>query len=388
MARKENKDKGLRECPGRGWLAIWTLPNGKVKQKLCLNKSEARRYHNARRSEVERVKAGMAPLSLIYGEAPKEPAAADVALEPDEMTLAQALEHYRPELERKKSYKRDMVFLERWKRRLGHKKLSEITRRDGFEAQEELKATLIVCGDCKKRVKAGGALKAICQHCRFPSPKSINLETDFLRMILNRADDDDLLAVKGRKNPMSRLRRLEVEEKMLVQLESAQDERLKSVMEPDHFELIAFAVDTGLRRGEQFGLRWENIDFTKRHVFIRTSKKGKPRYIPFTNRVLALLLRRLAVRGKSSWVFPNHDGTRPMCAENFVKRVFKPALETAGIVGLRWHDLRHSFASRLASGSVNLYHVQTLMGHKTAAMTQHYAHLPPETLQAAIATLN
>ena len=67
---------------------------------------------------------------------------------------------------------------------------------------------------------------------------------------------------------------------------------------------------------------------------------------------------------------------------------FELALEEAKIKNFRWHDLRHTFISRLVMKDVNLRTVQELAGHKTISMTTRYAHLAPEHNQAAIEKLD
>jgi integrase len=100
------------------------------------------------------------------------------------------------------------------------------------------------------------------------------------------------------------------------------------------------------------------------------------------------VLRTLPSRLKSSWVFPSGTGESPIDARNFVRRVFVPAARRARLEGFRWHDLRHTFASRLVMKGVDLPTVQALMGHKTIAMTLRYAHLSPEHQLDAVQRLN
>jgi site-specific recombinase XerC len=70
--------------------------------------------------------------------------------------------------------------------------------------------------------------------------------------------------------------------------------------------------------------------------------------------------------------------------KNFLNRHFRPAVKDTGIVDFRWHDLRHTFASRLTMASGDLRTVQELMGHQTITMTIRYAHLAPSHLREAV----
>src|SRR5947208_10518406 len=87
--------------------------------------------------------------------------------------------------------------------------------------------------------------------------------------------------------------------------------------------------------------------------------------------------KALPSRLKSRWVFPSETDETPLDPKNFMSWVFVPALARAGIEHLHWHDLRHTFASRLVMKGVDLRTVQELMGHKTIAMTLRYSHLSP-----------
>jgi site-specific recombinase XerD len=100
------------------------------------------------------------------------------------------------------------------------------------------------------------------------------------------------------------------------------------------------------------------------------------------------ILRALPSRCQSDWVFPSQTGITPVHVSNFLHRVFIPAVRRAGIANFRWHDLRHTFASRLAMAGVDLRTIQELMGHKTLAMTLRYAHLSPTHLHAAVRALD
>ena len=146
-------------------------------------------------------------------------------------------------------------------------------------------------------------------------------------------------------------------------------------------------LHTGLRQSEQFHLQWEHVDFTTGILTVPRSKHGEARRVPMNDTVREILRTRPS-RLKSPWVFPSEAGDTPIDARNYVRRTFLPALKTAEIQGLRWHDLRHTFASRLVMAGADLRTVQELMGHKTIAMTLRYSHLSPAHQLDAVQRLN
>jgi integrase len=171
-----------------------------------------------------------------------------------------------------------------------------------------------------------------------------------------------------------------------------EEARLKAVMKPRHFAVVQLAVHTGLRRLELWCLRPEDIQFFSRTVEngplgkpaqelvgvakVVTSKTGKGRVTPL-NRVAAAIARYFAERGEGYLLGGKADQTRfSRCnvAGSFVTEQFKPALKEAGIEGLRWHDLRHTCASRALRNGARLEEVQQLLGHESITMTERYSH--------------
>lgn len=151
------------------------------------------------------------------------------------------------------------------------------------------------------------------------------------------------------------------------------------------------ALGTGMRKGEQYGLVWSDIDFDRRVITLRDTKNGSSRTVPMIDDVLSAFrhLKKLSLERK------DRSADRPNAAPDDVvfgiadnKKWWEAALHEAKIKQFRWHDLRHTFCSRLAQAGVSLKVIQEAAGHKTIAMTARYAHMDQTTLQNAMAVLN
>jgi integrase len=138
---------------------------------------------------------------------------------------------------------------------------------------------------------------------------------------------------------------------------------------------------TGMRRGELFKLKWDDIDFDKGFIHIRQPKGGKDQTIPL-NEAARMVLKNHPREYNSPFVFPGRGGGQRTEMRRPIDRIRKAAGLPPDFRPL--HGLRHFFASQLASsGEVDLYTLQKLLTHKSAAMTQRYAHLRDEALRRA-----
>lgn len=161
----------------------------------------------------------------------------------------------------------------------------------------------------------------------------------------------------------------------------------------DHLKpMFLISINTGLRRGELFKLKWENVDFSNKILTVIgiTAKTEKTRYVPLNweaNRVLEEWKKQ---EKASVLVFPSKAGN-PF---NNVNRAWTNLLKLAQLfyptdhhLHFRWHDIRHTFASKLVMASVDLYAVKELMGHSTITMTERYAHLAPGYMKKEVEKL-
>lgn len=169
-------------------------------------------------------------------------------------------------------------------------------------------------------------------------------------------------------------------------LSPEEEYKLRENFPPLFWPWVEIAFHTGMRRSEQFNLQWDNINFQTSTITIPQSKSGETRHIPMNDRVLEIL-RDLPSRLKSQWLFPSANNNTPKDSQNFINNIFLPALKKAGIDDLHWHDLRHTFASRLVMSGVDIRTVQVLLGHKTIAMTLKYSHLSPGHQRDAVQRL-
>ena len=154
----------------------------------------------------------------------------------------------------------------------------------------------------------------------------------------------------------------------------------------DHMTpMVLLSLNTGMRQGELFSLAWENVDLTMKTITVLAShsKGNNTRVIPLNTEAHAVLttIRPDPAKGL---VFKS-----PITGGRFnnVKKAWAEITKAAGIPDLRWHDLRHDFASQLVMKGAPLFTVQKLLGHANSRMTQRYAKLAPSTLADAVGLL-
>ena len=148
--------------------------------------------------------------------------------------------------------------------------------------------------------------------------------------------------------------------------------------------IIIFAIETGARRGEILSLTWNEVNLPSELVTILGRKTAVNRSIPLTQRVIEVLKTRGRRRSKvrsiyEDLVFTYPEGKRVDISD--LRLAFEGALRKTGIQSFRFHDLRHSFASRWAQAGIDTYTIQTLMGHKSFSTTQRYAHHNSQSLR-------
>jgi integrase len=215
------------------------------------------------------------------------------------------------------------------------------------------------------------------------APATINKELGLVRHAFN-------VALREwewcRSNPMHKVSMETVHNQVDRWLASDEESRLLASSPEWLREIITFALNTGMRRGEILNLQWRDVDFSRGVLVVMKSKNKERRTIPLNGIVFELLAARQGrMRVKDGYVFASSQDTR--IDERNLTRAFYAAMEAAKVENFRFHDLRHTFATRLVQKGVDLYKVQLLLGHKTPAMTQRYAHHSPESLRDGVQVL-
>lgn len=150
---------------------------------------------------------------------------------------------------------------------------------------------------------------------------------------------------------------------------------------------IILALNTGLRRGELLSLTWDQIDLTHSTVRIVNAKsKAGNRSIPL-NKMAYSVLVELSMNRTSNYIFPSNRKKDSRLHD--LKKGFRRAVAFADLrENLRFHDLRHTFATRLVQAGVDIITVQHLLGHAKITMTARYAHSPDASRIAAVKQLD
>lgn len=252
------------------------------------------------------------------------------------------------------------------------------------------------------------------------SPATVGKYLRTLKVVLNTACAWGRLA----KNPAQYIKPPKVEKKEFDFYTPAEIATLINASLPEHKALIMTACLTGMRRGELLGLTWDDIDFHSNTIHVRQALfNGKVSQLKsqYSRRKIAMpesLAKELKIhqtrqavelesneynlvftsksvlRSESREILRDangksrHKGT-PMDGHNMVRRIFEPTAKLAELRRIRFHDLRHSFASMLIAQGENIKYIQKVMGHSSIQVTLNvYSHLLPDAGEQAAKRLD
>ena len=192
------------------------------------------------------------------------------------------------------------------------------------------------------------------------SESTVNRELACLKTMLNFAVDQGLIGT----NPMRKVKLFKENPKNFRTVSKEEFEDVYNNASESLKPILVTAFNTGMRRGEILSIKWDNIKLDKGYILVDETKNNEQRYIPI-NKVLKKLLKSVKMNACCEYVF-TYSG-KPIKS---IRTSFTTALIKSGVEKFRFHDLRHTFASRLVMNGVDLVTVQELMGHKSLSMTK------------------
>jgi len=250
----------------------------------------------------------------------------------------------------KASWERDEYSIKRLSSKFGGKRLVEITPL----ALEEYKT------DRLKKV----------------TPATVNRELGCLKHMFTKAMQWDLSTA----NPVKSIRMLKERNTRLRYLTQDEIVRVLGELDTRFKPVVIMALYTGMRRGEILKLKWTDLDLNHGIIFVRDSKNAEKREVPMALELVDVIR---ALPRKDERVFCEDDGH----GIRSLRTAFERAVKKAGIEDFTFHDLRHTFASHMVMGGVDLLTVKELLGHKSITMTLRYAHLSPDHKRKAVESL-
>jgi integrase len=209
---------------------------------------------------------------------------------------------------------------------------------------------------------------------------TLNRDIEVLRHLLYWAGDEGFLTA----NPIARIRLPKPRRKPRVVMSLWEEDKALAAASPHLQDIAIAALDSGMRRNELLTQRMEHVDFDRNLVSVTRSKtpEGDAREIPLTRRLRALLLRLR--REKPQGLVFTYQGR----AIQRIKTAWKATIRRAGIRYIRFHDLRHTFNTRLMEAGVIQDVRKALMGHSSGGETNAmYTHVEMPVKREAIRKL-
>jgi integrase len=212
------------------------------------------------------------------------------------------------------------------------------------------------------------------------APATVNREMAILSKILSLAVENGIIE----HNPCSGVTNLylRLNNERIRYLTEEEEKRLMKALDENSLvkNIVITAIHTGLRRGEIFSLKWEDVDLN--HKLIKAlDKNGEYKYIPIGKTILALFE---SLPRTSEWIFPSpRTGGRL----TDIKKGFRKACDDAGIKNFRFHDLRHTTATRLGEKDFGLPIIGSVLGHRDPRSTKRYTHITDRAKRRAIDSL-
>lgn len=340
---KPRKEPGIAQDYDGFWWVDKTIGGKRIQRRAGRSKSDARELLSMLEDQARRKR--------LFPE--------EVRAEKSRISIAELVARYEEEATNNlRSYKRVLYFRRLWVEFLG----PNTNIRDIEPAQVEAYKA--------ERLRAG------------LSPTTVNKEVKALKRLYNLAVEDGLL----KANPLARVKNLRQPSWRLRWLSEDEEARLKAECDPELWRLIEIAFLSGLRQGEQRNMTRDQVNLKANFLHVPDRKNSGRTELPMGRRLRAAVEAQLELG--TPWLCPNRTRTNRIDKSTLYNREFMPAVRRAGIEDFTWHDLRHTFCSRLVMRGARLPTVKELAGHKNIEQTSRYVQLSPGHLNDAMRLLD
>jgi integrase len=287
---------------------------------------------------------------------------------------------------------------------LRHFTISQATARYWTEHAEDLPSARVIWGKLTLFNDLIGGAKRLCdltgddlltyvaRRRALVSDSTVNRDLTMLRAILNHARDRWGAAVA--QLPWAAHRSIEPAGRTRS-LSAPEFAALLEKLPEDFRDLVSFCAITGMRETAAISLTWPQIDFAGKQIHFRLKSKrpgGVPHVVPITKQLDAILRRQLGRHDTRVWCYRSGRARRgvkvgdwlPFSVSGGWAHKWRQAVKDAGLQDLRFHDLRHTAATRTLRATGNLVAANRLLGHLSAQSTMRYAHVNTDDLAAAM----
>ena len=196
---------------------------------------------------------------------------------------------------------------------------------------------------------------------RARKPASVNRELECVRRIFSYAIECGILE----DNPAASVRKLRAQNARNRYLSHEEESQLISILQRRGgylYSLVVLAIETGARKGELINLEWSQFNRLAGTIWLPQTKTGRPREVPLSHRAMRAIERQQGQDEKR--IFPIRD----------FKKAWASVLSRVGIENFKFHDLRHTAATRWAEAGADIFTIAALLGHHNIQTTMRYSH--------------
>jgi integrase len=207
------------------------------------------------------------------------------------------------------------------------------------------------------------------------SPATTNRYLALLKRMFNYAIESELLETNPVKSVKLLSEQDEIHEKILT---ADEEEKLINECHSRLKPVVVLALNSGMRKSEILKLKWDDVDLFKETIRVQNTKSKKARILPMNDTAKRVFRYLKESRNGDEKVFPFKN----------IRSAFEGARERAGVPELRFHDLRHTYATRLVESGCDIVLIQKLLGHSTLLVTQRYTHACENRMREAVKRLD